>query len=146
MDPKLGLKDRLLEWFIRKQLSDYLNVFDASFEAAWIDKIDRRYSWMKKVLIQFEQDFHDTFPTTWAVDERICIEFCNITKRELSSIMGARPGTCVIVAVRILYEDLSEYFDPSSIWIFCNERLAKFHLISFVCHANRKIPKISVAL
>lgn len=92
LDTKFKLKDDILVWFINKQLSDYLNVFCDSFEVAWIDKIDRRYAWIKTVLIQFEKDYKDTFPIDWAVDERICVEFCNITKRELRKIMESRVG------------------------------------------------------
>ncbi|XP_057294888.1 vacuolar protein sorting-associated protein 53 homolog [Hydractinia symbiolongicarpus] len=85
LDPKI--KDELLSWFIKLQLSDYLNIFNESFDVAWIDKIDRRYSWMKRILIQFEENFSATFPDEWATEERICVEFCNITKRELEKIM-----------------------------------------------------------
>jgi len=88
LEPKI--KDEILAWFIKLQLSDYLNVFNESFDVAWIDKVDRRYSWMKKVLIQFEEEYNNTFPMEWAVDERISMEFCNITKRELESIMNQR--------------------------------------------------------
>ena len=52
----------------------------AYFKVAWIDKIDRRYAWMKRVLIKYEEDFTGTFPSDWCVDERICKEFCRITR------------------------------------------------------------------
>jgi len=90
LDPKFKLKENLLNWFIKKQLGEYLIAFDEAVEAAWIDKIDRRYSWMKQVLVQFEKEYANTFPTDWALEERICIEFCTITKKELESIMGNR--------------------------------------------------------
>ncbi|XP_047142430.1 vacuolar protein sorting-associated protein 53 homolog isoform X1 [Hydra vulgaris] len=88
LDPRI--KEELLMWFVKLQLSDYLNVFNENFDIAWIDKIDRRYSWMKRVLIQFEENFHGMFPADWGVDERICVEFCNITKNELGKIMDRR--------------------------------------------------------
>lgn len=50
------------------------------FQVAWIDKVDRRYSWMKRVLVKFEEDFNNTFPPEWAVDEKMAVEFCDITR------------------------------------------------------------------
>ena len=50
------------------------------FKVAWLDKIDRRYAWMKRVLIKFEEDFTGTFPSGWNVEENICKEFCRITR------------------------------------------------------------------
>jgi len=46
LDPRF--KDDLLTWFIKLQLAGYLNAFNESFDVAWIDKIDRRYAWMKR--------------------------------------------------------------------------------------------------
>ena len=40
------------------------------------------------MLIKFEEDFEGTFPVEWAVDERICLQFCHVTSREISSIMA----------------------------------------------------------
>ena len=54
--------------------------FPFIFQVAWIDKVDRRYAWMKRVLIKFEEDFVGTFPSAWCVEENICKEFCKITR------------------------------------------------------------------
>ena len=52
-------------------------------QVAWLDKIDRRYAWIKRTLVDFEEKFGHMFPPTWEVSERICIEFCETTRREL---------------------------------------------------------------
>eukprot|EP00111_Clytia_hemisphaerica_P017186 TCONS_00050876-protein len=90
LEPKI--REDILTWLINKQLSDYLNVFNENFDVAWIDKIDRRYAWLKRILIQFEEDYQHTFPTEWNVEERICTQFCITTKQELSKIMNERRG------------------------------------------------------
>lgn len=51
-----------------------------SMQVAWLDKIDRRYSWLKRALVKFDEDFQGTFPSEWHVEERISEEFCRITK------------------------------------------------------------------
>eukprot|EP00112_Aurelia_sp_Birch-Aquarium-sp1_P023247 Seg685.3 transcript_id=Seg685.3/GoldUCD/mRNA.D3Y31 product="Vacuolar protein sorting-associated protein 53-like" protein_id=Seg685.3/GoldUCD/D3Y31 len=88
LDPRF--KDDLLTWFMKLQLAEYLNVFNDNFDVAWLDKIDRRYSWLKRLLIKFEEEFIGTFPTNWHVEENICKEFCRITRNELSNIMAAK--------------------------------------------------------
>lgn len=49
-------------------------------QVAWLDKIDRRYSWLKRALVKFDEDFQGTFPAEWHVEERISEEFCKVTK------------------------------------------------------------------
>ena len=49
-------------------------------QVAWLDKIDRRYSWLKRALVKFDEDFQGTFPSEWHVEESISEEFCRITK------------------------------------------------------------------
>lgn len=45
-----------------------------------MDKIDRRYVWIKRILVDFEEKFGLLFLEVWEVLERICIEFCNLTR------------------------------------------------------------------
>ena len=63
-------------------------------QVAWLDKIDRRYSWLKRALVKFDEDFQGTFPSEWHVEERISEEFCRITKYDFemfSYILWLRP-------------------------------------------------------
>ncbi len=52
------------------------------FQCAWLDKIDRRYAWIKRTLVEFEEKFGSMFPPSWEVSERICVEFCDSTRWE----------------------------------------------------------------
>lgn len=40
--------------------------------------------------MDFEEKFGHLFPPSWEVSERICVEFCEITRRELAKIMSKR--------------------------------------------------------
>nr|CAB3267648.1 vacuolar protein sorting-associated protein 53 homolog [Phallusia mammillata] len=84
------VKKELLKKFIKNQLSEYLVLFDASQDVAWLDKIDRRYAWVKRVLVEFEGKLSKIFPEHWEVSELIAVEFCQITNRELSTLMQRR--------------------------------------------------------
>ena len=63
-----------------KLSSDLFSCFCFCTQVSWLDKIDRRYSWLKRALVKFDEDFQGTFPLEWHVEERISEEFCKLTK------------------------------------------------------------------
>lgn len=73
-------RNELIKWFIKMQLSDYDMLFHESLEPSWLDKVDRRYTWLKRTLINYEEESAAIFPAEWAMPERICVEFCQRTK------------------------------------------------------------------
>ena len=73
-------------------------------QVAWLDKIDRRYAWIKRALVEFEEKHGKLFPEKWEVSERICVEFCHIT-RGVGTVMSTTytvvSTTCTIVSKRV---------------------------------------------
>lgn len=49
-------------------------------QVAWLDKIDRRYAWIKRQLVDYEEKFGRMFPPEWCMTERIAVEFCHVTR------------------------------------------------------------------
>ncbi|XP_033627751.1 vacuolar protein sorting-associated protein 53 homolog isoform X2 [Asterias rubens] len=88
LDPKV--KKDLLKFFVKLQLQEYVVLFGENQDVAWLDKIDRRYAWLKRALVECEEKFGRMFPRDWDIEERICVEFCYITRSELSKIMQNR--------------------------------------------------------
>lgn len=88
LDPKV--KKDLLKWFINQQLQEYNHLFQENEDTAWLDKIDKRYTWIKRHLLEFEDKLGSMFPTSWEVSERITVQFCHDTREELSKIMAKR--------------------------------------------------------
>ncbi|XKL64167.1 hypothetical protein PGB90_004253 [Kerria lacca] len=88
LDPKV--KKELLKWFVDLQLSEYVHLFHEAEDVAWIDKLDRRYAWFKKHLLNIEDKFGVMFPPDWELSEQMTVEFCNITRNEMSRIMAKR--------------------------------------------------------
>lgn len=88
LEPKV--KRDILKWFVSIQLSEYSHLFQETQDIAWLDKIDKRYAWLKKHLMEFEEKFGRMFPPDWEVSELIAVEFCHITRKELSKIMVSR--------------------------------------------------------
>ena len=64
------------------QLAEYTHLFGSTEESAWLDTIDKRYTWLKRHLIEFEERFGRLFPPEWEVSERIAVEFCHVTRYE----------------------------------------------------------------
>ncbi|XP_030847285.1 vacuolar protein sorting-associated protein 53 homolog [Strongylocentrotus purpuratus] len=88
LDPKV--KKDLMKWFVTLQLQEYMVLFQESQDVAWLDKIDRRYAWLKRAQVEFEEKYGHMFPRDWEVSERICVEFCNVSRTELGKIMQKR--------------------------------------------------------
>ena len=104
------MKTELIKWFLKQELNEYAVLFEENQENAWLDKIDRRYSWIKRTLAEFEEKFGKIFPAHWDMSERLAVEFCEVTRfffrlfphlkfylniiffkrRELSNVMGKR--------------------------------------------------------
>jgi hypothetical protein len=88
LDPKV--KKELLDWVVRLELQEYKVLFQENQDTAWLDKVDKRFNWLKKHLINFEDRFGRIFPPKWEVSERIAVEFCKHTSKELSRVMSNR--------------------------------------------------------
>lgn len=84
------VKHDLLQWFISIQLKEYGVLFDENEDLAWLDKVDKRYAWLKKHLIQFEERYGSIFPHHWDVSQRITMQFCHQTRQDLSKVMIKR--------------------------------------------------------
>lgn len=72
------------------QLQEYIQLFHENQDISWLDKIDKRYAWIKRHLLDFEEKYGSVFPDNWEVSERIVVEFGSITRSELSKIMSRR--------------------------------------------------------
>ncbi|PIK58981.1 putative vacuolar protein sorting-associated protein 53-like [Apostichopus japonicus] len=88
LDPKV--KKDLLKWFVKLQLQEYLVLFQENQDVAWLDKIDRRFAWVQRAVLGFEEKYGRIFPSDWEVAERICVEFCHVTQDGLSMVMQNR--------------------------------------------------------
>uniref|UniRef100_A0A8C5KXP7 Vacuolar protein sorting-associated protein 53 homolog n=1 Tax=Jaculus jaculus TaxID=51337 RepID=A0A8C5KXP7_JACJA len=84
------IKQEIIKKFIKQHLSEYLVLFQENQDVAWLDKIDRRYAWVKRQLVDYEEKYGRMFPREWHMTERIAVEFCHVTRTELSKIMRAR--------------------------------------------------------
>ena len=88
LEPRI--RRNLISWFIQLQMKEYTILFSIGEDDAWLDKVDRRYNWLKKHLIEFEERFGPLFPPDWEMSERIAAEFCRITRGDLGKLLKQR--------------------------------------------------------
>ncbi|XP_063391322.1 vacuolar protein sorting-associated protein 53 homolog [Cydia fagiglandana] len=88
LEPKV--KRELLTWFTTMQLQEYEHLFSAEQECAWLTHIERRYAWLKRHLLAFEDGAGNVFPRAWRLSERITTHFCEVTRTQLSALLAAR--------------------------------------------------------
>lgn len=66
---------------------------------AWLDKIDRRYAWIKRQLVDYEEKYGRMFPQEWCMTERIAVEFCHVT-RWASGELTMLPGRAAFLKTK----------------------------------------------
>jgi len=88
LEPRV--KRNLVSWFIQLQMKEYTILFSTGEDDAWLDKVDRRYNWLKKHLIEFEERYGPLFPPDWEMSERIAAEFCRVTRVDLGRLLKQR--------------------------------------------------------
>ena len=52
--------------------------------------MDDRIGWLKRHLVEFEEHLGPMFPSDWEMSERIAVEFCKITRKDLERAMFKR--------------------------------------------------------
>ena len=67
-------------------------MFHESLEGAWLDKVDRRYAWLRRTLVTYEEECQSIFPAEWGIPERVTIQFCNTTRSV--SVQVERESVC----------------------------------------------------
>ncbi|KAI8441724.1 hypothetical protein MSG28_015253 [Choristoneura fumiferana] len=71
---------------------EYEHLFSAEQEMAWLPHVERRYAWLKRHLLAFEEGVGSVLPRAWHLSRRIATHFCQITRRQLSEQLTARRG------------------------------------------------------
>lgn len=86
-------REKLINWFLELQLTEYNAMFkDSQINMSSLNGVDKRFSWLKKHLLEFEEKFGYLFPPPWHMSERMAVEFCSLTKVGLTRVMKTYPN------------------------------------------------------
>eukprot|EP01117_Protostelium_nocturnum_P012058 TRINITY_DN4417_c0_g1_i1.p1 TRINITY_DN4417_c0_g1~~TRINITY_DN4417_c0_g1_i1.p1 ORF type:complete len:781 (+),score=218.28 TRINITY_DN4417_c0_g1_i1:86-2428(+) len=73
-----------INWLLDTLLKEYKSLFRQGDEISSISNIKRRFAWLKKRLMMFDERFRGIFPEEWAVQESFVEEFCILTRQNVS--------------------------------------------------------------
>lgn len=86
-------RENLIKWLLDLQLTEYNALFkDTQLQMSSLNGVDKRYAWLKKHLLEFEEKYGFLFPPPWQMSERLTVEFCKMTKASLSRMMSNHPS------------------------------------------------------
>ena len=82
---------RQIDAILSKQLNSYRKMpeFKNGGDAASLDQIDRRFSWFRRMLKEFEARFESIIPEHWKVPHRLCVDFLNLTHLQLQEVLSS---------------------------------------------------------
>ncbi|EGG24571.1 Vps53-like domain-containing protein [Cavenderia fasciculata] len=82
-----SMKNDFLHWFYDIQLANYKSAFGPGSEQNSLEYTKKRYSWLKRQLKVFSEEYANVFPPEWKMEEEITFAFCVATRRSLSDIL-----------------------------------------------------------
>lgn len=90
-------REKLIKWLLELQLTEYIIIYtDSQPNMSSLDNVDKRYFWLKKNLLIFEEKYGFLFPPQWQMSERMAQEFCNKTRESLARIMDSNPSAVTL--------------------------------------------------
>lgn len=105
-------RSRLVTWYCNTELREYRQIFRGNEEAGSLDNISRRYSWFRRILKTYDEEYASIFPISWRVNEILANVFCEGTREDFKGILAraTRSGQAAI-DVNLLLSCLQETLD-----------------------------------
>ena len=85
-----SVKEELIATVLAKELVVYKTIFQGT-DSAKLDKVDRRYAQIRRQLKGCDDSF-SVFPTSWNMNQKLCLEFCTVTRSQLSEVLQEGHG------------------------------------------------------
>ncbi|KAL2798194.1 Vps53-like protein [Aspergillus keveii] len=104
-------KTRVVNWYCNFQLREYRQVFRNNEEAGSLDNISRRYSWFRRILRIYDEEYAAIFPVSWRVDETLANVFCEGTRDDFKGILSRSARSGQTIDVNLLLSCLQETLD-----------------------------------
>lgn len=104
-------RSRIVTWYCNFQLREYRQVFRNNEEAGSLDNISRRYSWFRRILKIYDEEYAAIFPANWKVDEILANVFCEGTRDDFKGILSRSVRNGQTIDVNLLLSCLQETLD-----------------------------------
>jgi hypothetical protein len=77
------VKDEVTQLLVSHFVDPYRQQFEPGRESSDLESIDRRYTWLRRCLREFQYNLEKVFPLQWRLNAVISREFCEVTKTHL---------------------------------------------------------------
>ena len=104
-------RSRIITWYCNFQLREYRQVFRNNEEAGSLDNISRRYSWFRRIMKIYDEEYAGIFPPAWKVDEILTNVFCEGTRDDFKGILSRSVRNGQTIDVNLLLSCLQETLD-----------------------------------
>ena len=104
-------RSRIITWYCNFQLREYRQVFRNNEEAGSLDNISRRYSWFRRILKIYDEEYANIFPASWRVNEVLANVFCEGTREDFKGILSRSVRNGQTLDVNLLLSCLQETLD-----------------------------------
>ena len=84
-----GVRDELIRVLCSKELLAYGQIFSTSGDTAKLDRLERRYTWIRKTIRQKEESWA-VLPPQWGALQTMCVSLCKVTRAALGEILEAQ--------------------------------------------------------
>lgn len=95
---------KIRDKFIDKALESYSLRFRRGTEDAKLERTERRYVYIRRLLDEFSALFTNIFPRRWCVPHELCVSFCLRTKQELDYQLQESSGKMNIIVLTYVLE------------------------------------------
>jgi len=126
-------RERQIEAFCADQLAPYRELFPRGGDSSSLDEVDRRFSWIRRLLRTFQDRFYDQFPTHWNLDRRLVDTFVEQTHSMFLEILSSGERRDVTTILKALQKTL----------VFEKEVQARFDDIHHATQQRRKQEQLS---
>lgn len=73
-------KSQLCNWYSDLLLKEYRAIFRGNSDIATLDSVSRRFSWLNRLIKNYEENHSQIFPSSWKMGEFLAERFCVDTK------------------------------------------------------------------
>jgi hypothetical protein len=116
------MKKKLVDTFCNDQLKPYGQSFKAKSPEVKLELTEKRYEWYRRLMRGIDSRLGNVFPSHWKVPQRLCIQFCEETKKSVVAELGNTTPEQIDVTVllralqkTLLFEkEISERFDTKA--------------------------------
>lgn len=95
-----AFKTSIMLWFSSLLLEDYIALYSAGKEGSSLDAIERRYSWARRMIKNYDDTYQAVFPNEWEMPAFISTQFCKITKGHISKLLSSNPKFDVALMIK----------------------------------------------